>query len=150
MSDPAMNNRVNHDADKPMDLPTMDDRGIRGESQAPAPTTRCANDGPNATPKTLDRDPFIKSSPFSIPPPKAEANRGVKQEPHDGEGGGCRGLKKVNDGKIAVFCFLKLAYSHVHLSTSSSSSFQPLYAAADGYKDFISAIFYEAKGEAVG
>ncbi|KAK3937493.1 hypothetical protein QBC46DRAFT_451926 [Diplogelasinospora grovesii] len=53
ISDPAIN-RVNHDADKPTDSPTMDDGGAHDESQAPAPTAGSANDGPNATDSTTE------------------------------------------------------------------------------------------------
>ncbi|KAK3933955.1 hypothetical protein QBC46DRAFT_454507 [Diplogelasinospora grovesii] len=49
--DPAINNCTNHNVNKPMDL-TMNNRDVSSESQAPAPTARCANDGPNTAGST--------------------------------------------------------------------------------------------------
>ncbi|KAK3938271.1 hypothetical protein QBC46DRAFT_410335 [Diplogelasinospora grovesii] len=46
--DTAMNDRVNNNADKPMNLPTMDD-SVCGESQASTPIARCAGDVPGLT-----------------------------------------------------------------------------------------------------
>ncbi|KAK3937991.1 hypothetical protein QBC46DRAFT_410633 [Diplogelasinospora grovesii] len=88
MSDPTMNDRVNHDANKPMDLPTMDDRGIRGESQAPAPTMRCANNGPNVAASTepgRSPDENGDTAKSGSPAPPRDASGSDQPSRDDGE-----------------------------------------------------------------
>ncbi|KAK3933731.1 hypothetical protein QBC46DRAFT_414532 [Diplogelasinospora grovesii] len=52
-SDPAVD-RVGQVMDKPTNSLTMDERGVHGESQAPAPTARSANADPNGTDSTTE------------------------------------------------------------------------------------------------